>query len=278
MINVFEYIDYRLFLKEFYETRKKEYSYFSLRYMSNRVGMDPGNIVKLFQGKRHLSNRLLDSFINLCKFNSKESKYFRTLVRFSKAKKENEIKRLYEELLSLKDIHPLKLRAAQYEFYNKWYYTAIAALLNFFEFKGNFKDLAGQLTPPITIKQAKEGIGLLKKLNIIKKDDCGIYVLTNNFLTTGDEWRSIAIRKFQEETTRLALESFKNHSPSTRKMSTLSISINEEDLNLIDDLTKEYRKSILKIVDETEAPNRVYQLNIQLFPLSKAKGADREES
>ncbi len=278
MISLFDYLDYRDFLKEFYESKKKESPFFSLRYMSGKVGMDPGNIVKVFQGKRHLSKRLLEGFINLCDFKAKEAKYFRALVAFGKAKKENEVKRLYEELISLKDVQSLKLRATQYEFYKKWYYTAIAALLNFYEFKGDYKSLANQLTPPITVKQAKEGIRLLEKLRIVKKNDDGIYSLTNNFLTTGNEWHSIAIRKFQEETTRLALESFKSQSPKERNMSTLSISISEEDLDKINELTKEYRKSILKLVDETENPNRAYQLNIQLFPLTKAKGTGHDKA
>ena len=272
MINVFDYIDYRVFLREFYESKKKEIPYFSLRYIGNRVGMDPGNIVKLFQGKRNLSKKLIASFVRLCKFNAKEARYFETLVKFNKAKKESEVKRLFEELISIKDIRSVKIRADQYEFYQRWYYTAVAALLNFYEFKGDYKALAGQLIPPISVKQAKESIRLLEKLTIIKREKDGRYVLTNTLITTGEEWRSLAVRKFQEETIKLALDSLTNHPKKERDISTLSITVSPEDLKEIKELTREYRKSILKIVDESESPDRAYQLNIQLFPLTKAKG------
>lgn len=271
MINVFDYIDYRVFLREFYESKKKEIPYFSLRYIGNRVGMDPGNIVKLFQGKRNLSKKLIAGFITLCKFNTKEAKYFEALVKFGKAKKENEVKRLFEELISIKDILPVKVRADRYEFYRKWYYTAVAALLNFYEFRGDYKALASQLTPPISVKQAKESIRLLEKLTFIKRDKDGRYVLTNNLITTGEEWRSLAVRKFQEETIKLAFDSLTNHPKKERDISTLSITVSPEDLKEIKELTREYRKSVLKIVDESESPQRAYQLNIQLFPLTKVK-------
>ncbi len=49
MLSIFDYLDYRIFLKDFYEKKKNENSFYSYRYMGNKVGVDPGNIVKIFQ-------------------------------------------------------------------------------------------------------------------------------------------------------------------------------------------------------------------------------------
>ncbi len=273
MPTLYNYLDYRLFLKDFYEENKKRSSFFSYRYIGTKVGIDAGNIVKILQGKRHLSKKLVENFIQFCKFTPKEAEYFKTLVNFNRAKTEKENKQLFEKLISLKDVNPIKVRADQYEFYQKWYYTAIAGLLYYYDFRGDYKALANKLTPAVTVKQAKEGIKLLERLQFISKNEDGRYVLTKNFVSTGEEWHSMAIQSYQEETIKLALDSLENHTKDIRDISTVSITVSREDLKEIKELTREYRKSVLRVIDESDIPkDSVYQLNIQLFPLTQVKG------
>ncbi len=273
MPTIYNYLDYRLFLKDFYEENKKNSSFFSYRYIGTKVGIDAGNIVKILQGKRHLSKKLVQKFIEFCKFTSKEAEYFKTLINFNRAKTEKENKQLFEKLLSLKDVNPINVRADQYEFYQKWYYTAIAAVLYYYDFRGDYKALAEQLNPAISVKQAKESIKLLERLEFIGKNEEGRYVLTRNFVSTGDEWHSLAIHSYQEETIKLALESLENQPKDKRDISTVTITVADKDLQEIRELTKEYRKAVLKVIDDSELPkDKVYQLNVQLFPLTQVKG------
>lgn len=274
---LYNYLDYRIFLKDFYEENKKRSTFFSYRYIGTKVGVDAGNIVKILQGKRHLSKKLVEKFVRFCKFNSNEAEYFKTLVDFNRAKTEKDNKQLFEKLLALKDIKPINLRADQYEFYQKWYYTAIAAVLYYYDFRGDYKSLAEQLTPTISVKQAKESIKLLERLQFIVKNETGRYVLNKNFVSTGDEWHSLAIHSYQEETIKLALNSMENESKNKRDISTVTITVADKDLQNIRELTKEYRKAVLKIVDDSELPkDSVYQLNVQLFPLTKDEGLKNE--
>ena len=80
MPTLYNYLDYRLFIKDFYEENKRKSSFFSYRYLGNKIGIDAGNIVKILQGKRHLSKNMVEKFVHFCKFTSKEAVYFRTRV------------------------------------------------------------------------------------------------------------------------------------------------------------------------------------------------------
>jgi uncharacterized protein (TIGR02147 family) len=269
MIDIFEYTDYGAFLRDFFEEKRKKTPFFSYRFFGRKVGVDPGNLVKILQCKRNLSEAGIKRFIHYAQFSGREAKYFETLVQFKKAKKEHENKILFEKLMAIQRIDPYRLEPAQYEFYREWYHTVVLALLNVFDFKGDCKALADRTRPRISAKQARESIALLLKLNLVRKEAGGKFVPTNNVLTTGNDWKSIAIRTFQRQSIGMALEALERFAPEERDISTVSIAVAKDDIEEIKRVTSEYRRTVLQIASASEKPDRVYQLNVQLFPLSK---------
>lgn len=276
MITIFDYTDYSAYLRDFYEERRKKVAFFSYRFFGLKIGVDPGNLVKIMQGKRHLSATGIQSFITYAKLSGREAKYFETLVKFKKAKREKDNQILFEKLMAIQRIDPYRLEPMQYEFYREWYYTVILALVSSIDFRGDYKELAERVRPPITVKQAQEGVNLLLKLNMIRKDSTGKFIPTNTILTTGESWKSIAIRLFQRQVIQLALDSFERIPPAERDISTATIAIGGDEIDEIKRVTGEYRRAVLQIASASEKPDRVYQLNIQLFPLSSEVKAVEE--
>ncbi len=84
--------------------------------------------------------------------------YFASFVHFNKAKTDRECKQHYERLLALKGINTYTLEKNQYEFFQKWYYSAILTLLDFYPFRHDYKALAAKLSPPITESQARKAV------------------------------------------------------------------------------------------------------------------------
>ncbi len=268
MIDLFEYTDYCAFLRDYFEEKRKKVPFFSYRFFGQKVGVDPGNLVKILQGKRHLSEAGIKRFIHYAQYSGREAKYFETLVKFKKAKKEQENRVLFEKLMAIQRIDPFRLEPDQYEFYREWYHTVVLALLHLIDFRGDFRLLAEKIIPRISVKQAEESIALLLKLSFIRKEPDGRFVPTNTILTTGKNWKSIAVRSFQQQSIRLALDALSRFPSGERDISTVSIAVANEDLEEIKQITSEYRRAILQIASASEKPDRVFQLNIQLFPLS----------
>lgn len=270
MISIYEYLDYQLFLRDFIEVQKKEKAWYSFRHFAVRTNMDHSNLIKIILGKRHASSANCTAIAHVLKLNTNETQYFKTLVEFGKTKNPAKTKIIFEKLIALKNVSLKTVEPNQYEYYRKWYHSAIYSLLDYYELKDDFAALASELTPVITIKQAKESIALLEKLGLICKES-GVYKQTQKLITTGQKWRSIAIQKFQEETLKLAVNSLLHHPPKVRNISTLTMSLAKEDMLDIQELTEQYRKSIVKVINESGTGDTVYQLNIQLFPMTQAK-------
>jgi uncharacterized protein (TIGR02147 family) len=266
---ILDYMDYRLFLRDFYETQKKKYSYFSYRYISGKIGLDAGYLVKILQGKLHIPEKYIDSLCGLCKFSDKENDYFRTLISFNKAKSENQIKIHFEKLMSFKSPGKLRLQKYQYEYYSKWYYTAIRSLIGIVRFSGDNESLSRMLNPPVSPREVKKAVELLEQLGLIEKDPTGIYALTDTFVTTGESWRSLVVKDFQRETIRLAAESLDRHKKEDRDISTVTIAVNKKDLDELKARITEFRNAILKLAEDSNDPDSVFQLNVQLFPIAQ---------
>lgn len=241
--------------------------------MAEKVGIDHSLLVKILLGKRHISFGNVKQFGRLCGFSAREEKYFETLVNFDKARSESQSKVYFEKLLSLKGHSSKQVEEHQYEYFKKWYYAALRSLLDFYEFKGDdFKRLGEQLNPRISENETRQAIALLEKLGFIAKNQDGVYRVSEAHVSTGEKWRSLAIRNYQKEIIALSLHSLERDAQESRDISTLTMSVTENGFKEIKELIKEFRAAVIKRVDEMhlETRDRVYQLNMQLIPLSHA--------
>jgi uncharacterized protein (TIGR02147 family) len=268
MKKIFEYLDYQEYLRDFYTFHKQENSYFSYRYMGRRLRLDPGFLVKVMQGKKHLALNAADSVARFCGLNEKECEYFEVLMRFGRAKTDRETKIYFEKLNSLRGIRTSIIDQHQYAFYQKWYHTAIWALLGYYRFTGDYDALAKKLSPQITPKQAKDSIRLLENLGFIRKNGKKGYAMTTEKISTGKKWQSAAIHSFQAETIQLAKESLDRHKKELRDISTVTVAVSHKDLEEIKLRAQEFRQSILQLQTRTDEMDVVYQVNVQVVPLT----------
>ncbi|MBF0430602.1 MAG: DUF4423 domain-containing protein, partial [Fibrobacteria bacterium] len=156
-----------------------------------------------------------------------------------------------------------------YEFYQKWYYTAVREALNYYPFKGDYAELAKLLIPQITESEAKKAIALLKRLKFIKKNKQGRFALTSRFISTGDEWRSIAIRSFQKETIQLAINALDTIPKDMRDISTVTVTLSPDSVAKVKEKLTAVRQEVLKIAHQEENASGAYHVNFQLLPIAK---------
>jgi uncharacterized protein (TIGR02147 family) len=269
MPSVFNYYDYRDFLRDFYQEKKKARAAYSYRYMAGKVGLHATHLIRLFKKERHLDEESLAPFLKLCGFNEREGAYFSALVAYNKSRSDKEKKLAWERLLKSMSVEARALAAGEYELFQHWYYGAIRVLLSFHPFKGDYRELGLRMSPPISTAEARKAVLLLESLGLIARKDDGAYRLTDQFISTGAAWKTLAVRNFQAETLRLAAESLERHPKEDRDISTVTIAVSRRALPDLKDRIAEFRKSLLSLVKESPDYDEVYQFNVQLFPLTR---------
>lgn len=274
-VKVFDYTDYREFLKDFYQERKEHNYFWSYRFMGERLGLDHSFIVKVLAGQRHIKESHLPRVVQLCKLSDREEEYFRNLYFFNKAKSDAQVKLYFEKMMALKSVDSLSLEENQYRYFQKWYYAAVRSAVEYLDFRDDYKMLAKHISPGISVKEAREAVSLLKNLGFIQQNEDGRWELVQRHLQTPDKWKSIAIRNFQESCLQLAEKSMDLHPKEERDYSTITMAIESDKLSFLKNLLHECRTSVVQQVEEMDNPDRVYQLNMQLFPLTKPQEEDK---
>ena len=272
---IYRFAEYRAYLRDFYLFLKDGNPAVSHRYLAGKIGFDAGQFAKILAGKRNLTPAMALKFADLFKLNRKEKEYFEVLVLATHAKHPEERKTLLGRLQPMRPRPAKPIADGLDEYYRTWYHTALRELLAFYPFRGDWSALAKMIRPALTETQAKEGVELLSALGFIKKDAQGRFRVADPHITSGYKNPSKAVQAYilaGLELGKAALDAFPKES---RNLSTLTFSTSENNFLQIQEKIRLFRKELAEEVDKIEKPERVYQLNIQLFPLSEALKASK---
>jgi uncharacterized protein (TIGR02147 family) len=267
--NIFEYIDYRRYLRDAYEERRKENPKFSYRFIAGKVGFSsPGFFANVLSGKKDISLKLVLKFAELFKLGRKEKEYFETLVLFNKATGASEKKEYLDRLLQLRGGKVKKVEAHQWEYFEKWQHAVVRELIALKPFRGDFKALAAMVNPPITAAEARKSVELLERLELIRKGMDGAYERTDAAISAGDAISKALLGAFQLQAMDLARHAMENLPSGTRNFSTLTMSVSGPTyLAMLEEL-RAFRRRLLEMAEASEQADRVYHMNFHVFPLS----------
>lgn len=272
MSDIYDHLDYQVWLREAWEARRTSDRVFSLRYAAQKTGIDHSLLVKILQGKRHLTDRNVPVVAKLLGLDAPREKYLALMVSYAKAKTDEQILHAFEKLSSARPHSRERLEAAHYEYFQSWRHVATRSLLDWYEFKGeNWDDLGRMLLPPVSGRLAKDSVEVLERLGLLKRDDEGRYRPSQAHLSTGERWHSAAVRAFQKEVIELSQGAVERIPRERRDISTLTVALSSQCLEEIRGVLKEARSQIIKIADRLppEESDAVYQLNFQFFPVTR---------
>jgi uncharacterized protein (TIGR02147 family) len=275
MPNIFNYIDYREFLEEFYHEQKSQNKAFSYQYFANKAGFKSKSFIKLvIDGKKNLTSDSIEKLNNVLKLNEKSFSYFKDLISFNQAKAVQERNYYFEKITQYnKRSSARTVLLQQYEIYSKWYYNTVRELVVTIDFKDDFELLGKMLKPAISARKAREAVKLLERLKFIEKK-ADRYIQCDPLITSGDEVRSLAISNFHIQNLVLAMSSIDTVASSDRDISCLVLGLSDEGFNLVKDEIKKFRKKLLDIASGEKKVNRVYHINFQAIPVSEEINAN----
>jgi uncharacterized protein (TIGR02147 family) len=271
MRSVFEYIDYRKFLNDYYAFKKNTSRAFSYRYFSAKAGFASPVFLKLvIEGQRNLSRASIEKFCAALGLTKKESMYFKNLVLFEQAKTADEKQEHYAVLRSIENaVSEKALEADQYDYFSNWYNIVIRELVTLFNFKDNFVLLGQSVSPSVSAREAEKSVELLRRLHLIKKRADGSYEQTDSAITTNGDIGLMAVRQFNKEMVLLAAKTIDVVTRDKRNVSGITVGISPVMYKIICTEIAAFKDRIVSLVRRDEVSSSVYQLNIQLFPVSQ---------
>jgi uncharacterized protein (TIGR02147 family) len=263
------YDDFRKYLRDFYEDRKKRFPHFSYRYFCGKAGLkSPSHFIEIMDGKRKLTSKMLDSFLKGLALTDSDARYFTILVHFNQSKNSTEKQQLLLQMRGMKrKVKQALVSTDYYEYYSKWYNIVIRELACLIDWNDDYDLLAKSVLPSIRKSEAMESMQFLLSSGFLKKEN-GRYIQSEPAITSGSEVCSLGIRNFNRFMAERAQQAIDEFPTNERDIQSLTVGISKETISLIKQEMQEFFSRVVRIVDDDKTADRVFNLNVHLFPMS----------
>ncbi|MBK6513816.1 MAG: TIGR02147 family protein [Polyangiaceae bacterium] len=270
--SVYEYLDYRAFLRDHYAAKKAGDTKFSFRFFARRAGFTSSNFLKLvMDGDRNLGPTTVERVANAMKLDASEVEFFSLLVQMNQAQTVADRNRAFERVAANRRFRAAKkLDGPLFEYLTRWYYPVIRELAGRDDFVEDAAWIAAEVYPPIEVKEARAALKTLEKLGLLVREGDRL-VRGDASVTTGHEVRHVVVPAYHLQMIERAAKAVERVAVEERDVSSLTVCIREATLAELKAKIRRFREEMLDRCDSDGEPERVYQLCIQLFPMSKKR-------
>ena len=274
MPDIADYTDYRCFLKAFYEDAKAK-APFTYQRFSDLAGIkSKGYLHNVMKGSRKLDTSCVLGLAKAMKLDKHETEYLECLVGMDNARTLDERNHFHERLRAIrskgrKAWQPQILRNDQYDYFAKQHYTVVRGILGLAPFKEDYALLGRNLRPRLTLSQARDAVHLLLRLGLVRRTELGVVELVDKTIATPREVSSLAVQNYHRQAGELAMKALNDLPSDKRNFASMTLGISSRGYKMVVDEMLQLRRRLLKMAEADEGADRVYQLNLQLFPVSR---------
>lgn len=269
MKHILEYLDYRCYMRDFYEERKKT-SAFSWREFAKLAGFVSPTYLKLVcDGKTNLSKPGVLKVAKAMGLEGFERSFFERLVQLGHAKNDAEKKKVLVEILeSAKENKMHVLNADGFRFCERPVCPIVRELAPLMP--GALpSEMAAKINSDVTALDVRDALQFLVKTGLLKKTGENSYEQTSKMVKVSKDALPLTVRSMNREMGRLGVLALDGENAAERNVSGLTMGVDEAAYRKIVREVDECRRKIAAIAGDCKKINQVYRLNLQLFPLTK---------
>ncbi len=267
--SIFDYLDYRTYLNDAFQTLKNGSRRFSWRSFANLAGYSTPNFLKLvIERKLNLTLSSIEGTAGALKLNKQERTFFEALVGYDQAKTHEEKNRYYQLILRNRKYTSIKeLDKDQYEYYSHWYNPVVRELVVHPDYSGQEGWITKQIIPAVSDAQVKKSIELLIRLGLIRQDN-GKWVQSDQVISSSTEAASLALKNFHQTSCSLAAEALNRFSSQERDFRFVSVGLSQKGYEEVKQRLISLWQETLDFAKTEKQADRIYQINLQMFPLT----------
>jgi uncharacterized protein (TIGR02147 family) len=161
----------------------------------------------------------------------------------------------------------------QFAAISDWYHYAILSLLELPESRLEARWVAERLN--LGQAQAKLAIERLKRLGLVEKRGAR-WRQSDQPLRVPNSVSTPATRKFHRQLLEKAAESLENDPAESRDFTSMTFALDPRHIPLAKGRIRAFRRELTQELEELGAPKAVYQLTVQLFPVTRAESKIQE--
>ncbi len=237
-----------------FATRQRRNKHYSLRSFARDLNIHPGTLSSVISGKRRLPQAAIDKVAKALNLSPMATRALSGHIQIS------------SEVIHA-DREKLEDDERYFEIISEWEHFALLSLLDTKDFKNDVEWISARLAiGPI---RAQVIVDRLTAAGFILIDaETGRWIKVFPRIATSDGIRSAALRKAHMDELDIAKEKLLSTEMELRDFSSMTMACSPKTLPAMRELIRRFRKEA-EFLAEEESPTEVFQVCIQLFPLTQ---------
>jgi len=285
-----EALDYRFYLSAFYNFKrhlsKRELRPYNYAVFSAAADIKSPNYLKLIiEGKRNLSPEMAAKFSKALGHGKDQAEEFRLLVEYNQASDPAERNLQLKALTELRvknQIQNGEIDPKAFTRVPNWVTWVLYAILDQQGVSFKIDDLRKTLRGKATNDEIETAVkALVHSGEVVIDDVTGQLTKVHSSNENLEDIPVSLIRKIQSQLMFLGLESLFHDGPNEREFGTLTLSLTKNEFEELKFKLRQLRKQTYKdnaIKRLSSKGERVYQMNLQLFPITNSSSSSSNDS
>jgi uncharacterized protein (TIGR02147 family) len=267
---IYEHANYRSYLRSVLAERVSKNPAYSLRSMARQLDMAPSSLSEVLKGKKNLSQQNAAKVATRLGLQIEESDYFCLLAQYETTKDLETKSRIQRRLHSFKParvVHDLSVD--QFKMISEWYHLPILHLITLGKRNLTPKEIGSRLG--ITAIEAEAALERLERLELVHKDESGLYQKTPGRLMVSSQVPSGALRNYHRQLLEKSIDALQTQTPEERITGSETFAF---DRSRIEKARERVYRFLNEMAEEFGGGERasktdVYHLSLQFFNLTK---------
>jgi len=267
---VFDYHDYREFLRDFLDYLSSHEPRKSLRKISEECGFSAGYLPLVFSGRRNLTSKSQKTLAKVLSLSSPETSYLKYLCVLADSNNPEEWQwamRKLQKTPTYPTRHAAELEV--YQYLSQWYFVAIREMSNLEGFRTDPEWIRERLLHSPSSRELKEALRFLVEKGILTYDENGRVTPPQKQLKCEGGVFQIALGDFHRQMLAMASTAVDEVPNRERVMIGATIALGGDDFAKISEILENARRRVAEIGEKREGGETVYQVMLTAFPLTR---------
>lgn len=285
--HLFDYDDFRKFLQDYFEEQKKMRAVFSHRFFAAKAGFSSSSYcLNVIRGRFNLTPKSIEKLAKAMDFEPLQKSYFEALVQYNQADQVDERENAWEQIVQIrKQLEFTHITTREQAYFSKWYYPIVRELAVSDFWNGDYMKLARMVDPQITTDETRDAVknllewGLIREVSSASSGKSGAksktskpefprYEETSQMLDAS-RIPPMALRQIRREYVQHAIGAVEHKPKEERFAAFTTLAMSESSYNYAVEVLEEARKKIIARAANDTNVERVYELMVVAFPMSK---------
>ena len=273
---VFNFVDFRLFLKDMLAYKKHlnpSYSENAFIFAAGFGKNSRGYFGLVVKGKRKLTSKSIMGFSSAMNLSAEESIYFENMVMFNQAESEKEKIQFFERMkvgAKGKKAKLIEVLEHQYRYLNEWHLIVLREVVTLQDFREEPEWIIQKLGGNITKEKVVQGLNDLLALGLITRDESGKLTQSEPVVLFEDNSQNFKnSSNLHKQFTQRASDAIEGLPYDQRAAQLITVGIPKERFEELRTEMKLFTKRILEEYGSSGTSDMVVQLGSQLIQVTK---------